>query len=391
MAMSWAGLLDEARQDVRFALRMLVKRPAFAVVCILTLAIGIGANTAIFTVVNAVLLRSLPYRDAERIVTLWQINTRSGMKEEGAAPGNFLDWRTDTQAFDGIAAAEPYSHNLSGQGDPESFRSWLVTAGFFQMLGTEAFVGRTFTADDHRPGDEQVVVLGHGLWQRRFGGDPGIVGQSIRFNGQAHTVLGVMPPGFQFPPGRELWAPRTDNAIDRQIRGTGYMPVVARLKPGMTLAQAQHDMDAIAARLVRDYPRVNQDRGVTIVPLPDQLVGSIRSALLILLGAVALVLLIACCNVASLLLARASERSREHAVRAALGAGRGRLARQSLTGSWCSRPLAPSAACCSRAGFSAASWPLALATFRAPQTSPSTEGCWPLRSVCRSWRPSSAV
>jgi putative ABC transport system permease protein len=323
--------MDTLQGDIRYAIRSLLKRPAFTAIAVITLALGIGANTAIFSVINAVLLRPLPYRDAELIVTVWQSSARARVSRNDVSPANFLDWQEQSRSFESMAGIEPFGFSLIGNGEPERFQAWLVTAGFFETLGTNSFRGRTFSSQDYQPGNERVVVVSYGLWQRRFGSDQNLVGQKLTLNGQPYTVIGIMPREFQFPPDREIWAPRVLRENDRQLRGPTYWNVIARLKPGVTIKQAQDEMSAIAGRLATQYPDTNGGMGSTVVPLPEQLTGHVRSALWILLGAVGFVLLIACANVANLLLVRGAERHREFAIRSALGAARVRLIRQLLT------------------------------------------------------------
>ena len=323
--------MDTLLRDIRHGARSLLKRPAFTLIAVTTLALGIGANTAIFSVVNTVLLRPLPYSDSQRIVTIWQNNTKAGVARNDVSPANFLDWREQNRSFASMSGIEPFGLTMIGNGEPERFPAWLVTDGFFETLGSKPLHGRTFTSADYQPGNERVVVISYALWQRRFGGDPNLVGRKLTLNGQPFTVVGVMPTEFQFPADREVWAPRVLREGDRTLRGATYWSVIARLKPEATINQAQAEMNAIAARLADQYPDTNGGMGATVVSLPDQLVGQVSSALWILLGAVGFVLLIACGNVANLLLVRGAERNREFAIRSALGAARLQLIRQLLT------------------------------------------------------------
>jgi putative ABC transport system permease protein len=321
-------------QDLRFALRQLRKSPGFTAVAVITLALGIGANTSIFSVVNGVLLRPLEFPNADRLVRVWHVpppKSFPGMTTFAVSAANYLDWERQNHIFEGMAIYTFHGFTLTGSDKPEQIDACAATAGFFSTLGVQPMLGRVFLPEEDQPGRSNVVVLSHRFWQEHFGSNPGIVGHDIKMDGRSILVAGVMPANFQFPEFAQMWTPMAWTDQEKAVRGEHHSVVVARLKPGVDLKQAQAEMNTISSRLERQYPADDKGWGAVVVPLHADMVSDVRPALLVLLGAVAFVLLIASVNVANLALARTFSRQKEIAIRTALGATSVRVLRQVLT------------------------------------------------------------
>jgi putative ABC transport system permease protein len=359
------GIMETLWQDLRYGFKILLKKPGFTFIAVLALALGIGANSAIFSVINAVLLKPLPFEEPDRLITVWEINPKQGSEIFNVSYPNFSDWKAENRVFEKIAAYRMANLILSGEEEPERLGAAIVTADLFQIFGARPALGRTFLPEEDETGGNQVVIISQNLWQRRFGSDPGLIGKSIKVNSGSFTVVGIMPADFQFPTDKtDLWIPLGPLKDQMKNRGVHIITVIGRLKPQVTFQEARADIETIAAKIQNEKPGEDTGHGVKLLSLHELIVGDIRTPLLVLLGAVVLVLLIACSNVANLLLASATVRQREIAIRTALGAGRWRVIRQLLTESMILAMLGGAA------GLLIAVWGLDLMVGRLPDYFP---------------------
>src|ERR1700729_680408 len=320
-------------QDLRFACRLLLKSPGFALMATIIMALGIGANTAIFSIVHAVLLEPLPFRDVDRLVQVWHTPPQTsfpGMTRFSVSAANFFDWQKQNHVFDQMALYSGAQFDITGAGKPEAVTASTVSPEFFSVLGIQPLHGRVFLPEENGPGKNHEVILSHKFWQAHFGSDPGVVGRSINLDGDPYTVVGVMGPAMTKPGFAQIWIPMALTPAEMAVRSEHHFLTVGRMKPGVTLQQAQTEMNTISQRLERAYPDDDKGWGAGVNSMREETVGSVRPALLMMLGAVAFVLLIACANVANLVLARTFARRKEIAIRAAMGASRARIIQQIL-------------------------------------------------------------